>query len=661
MSYLNFDKTLLVNLERSLSKEMIRTNRAGAYNSTTLVDCNTRKYHGQLVLPLPELSDDNYVLLSSLDETVIQHGAEFNLGLHKYGYNTYYPNGHKYIREFDCIVISKTTYRVGGVVLTKERMLVSFEPRVLIKYTLVESGSPTTLRLRPFLAFRSVNELTHENSRANTDMMEVANGRANQMYPEFPHLFMQFSKNAEYHHEPSWYKNIEYQKEEERGFEFKEDLLVPGYFEVPMKKGESIIFSAGITEINPKTLKPIWTKEMNRRISRDDMFSCLKNSAAQFYKREGDRCYLLAGYPWYHASAREEFFATPSCTLDIDRPEYWDAIIDKTAIGEVRTFMDQQMNRCMGAESLQNDSLRLRGMDEPDALLWLIRAFQKYAHKYTIEDAAKKYGTLCVEIIDFYRKQRHPRAFIHSNGLLWVDGKDRPATWMNAVENNRPITPRTGYVVEINALWYNAMCFTAELLRILGKEQAADLMEYQSCLMRDSYVQIFWNGIYLDDFVTEDYHDKEVRPNQIWAVALPYSPLDKKQRKAVVDICTKELLTPRGLRTLSPKSGGYRPEYIGGQLERDRNYHNGPIWPWTIAAYARAYMSVYSKSGLSFMQRLLVGYEAEMAELCIGTLNELYDGNPPYRGHGGMSYAPSVAAVISVMDTMKNFETQQNI
>ena len=661
MSYLNFDKTLLVNLERSLSKEMIRTNRAGAYNSTTLVDCNTRKYHGQLVLPLPELSDDNYVLLSSLDETVIQHGAEFNLGLHKYGYNTYYPNGHKYIREFDCIVISKTTYRVGGVVLTKERMLVSFEPRVLIKYTLVESGSPTTLRLRPFLAFRSVNELTHENSRANTDMMEVANGRANQMYPEFPHLFMQFSKNAEYHHEPSWYKNIEYQKEEDRGFEFKEDLLVPGYFEVPMKKGESIIFSAGITEINPKTLKPIWTKEMNRRISRDDMFSCLKNSAAQFYKREGDRCYLLAGYPWYHASAREEFFATPSCTLDIDRPEYWDAIIDKTAIGEVRTFMDQQMNRCMGAESLQNDSLRLRGMDEPDALLWLIRAFQKYAHKYTIEDAAKKYGTLCVEIIDFYRKQRHPRAFIHSNGLLWVDGKDRPATWMNAVENNCPITPRTGYVVEINALWYNAMCFTAELLRILGKEQAADLMEYQSCLMRDSYVQIFWNGIYLDDFVTEDYHDKEVRPNQIWAVALPYSPLDKKQRKAVVDICTKELLTPRGLRTLSPKSGGYRPEYIGGQLERDRNYHNGPIWPWTIAAYARAYMSVYSKSGLSFMQRLLVGYEAEMAELCIGTLNELYDGNPPYRGHGGMSYAPSVAAVISVMDTMKNFETQQNI
>ena len=194
MSYLNFDKALLMNLERSLSKEMIRTNRAGAYNSTTLIDCNTRKYHGQLVIPLPDIDDSNHVLLSSLDETVIQHGAEFNLGIHKYEGNNFSPNGHKYIRQFDCEVISRTVYRVGGVVLSKERLLVSFEPRVLFKYTLLDAHSPTTLRFKPFLAFRSVNNLTHQNDLANNSYSEVNNGTRMCLYDNYPCLFMQFSK-----------------------------------------------------------------------------------------------------------------------------------------------------------------------------------------------------------------------------------------------------------------------------------------------------------------------------------------------------------------------------------------------------------------------------------------------------------------------------------
>ena len=643
MSYLNFDKTLLINLERSLTKEMIRTNRAGAYNSTTLIDCNTRKYHGQLVVPLAgELPENNYVLLGSLDETVIQHGAEFNLGIHKYGWNTFSPNGHKYIREFNCEIISKTTYRVGGVILTKERMLVSFEPRVLIRYTLVEAHSPTTLRLKPFLAFRSVHELSKENANANTDMREVENGRANRMYSSFPELYMQCSKKVEYTHAPTWYKDIEYYKEQERGFEHKEDQLAPGWFEMPMKKGESVIFSAGISEVNTKTLKTLWKKELDRRVARDDMFGCLKNAAQQFYKREGDKCYLLAGYPWFKASAREEFLAMPACTMGIGRPEYWDAIVNKTAVEEIRAFMEGRPHK-------------LVGMDEPDALLWFIHAIQEYARYTSLEEATRLYGQLIIDIMLFIRGQHHPRLFLHNNGMLWVDGKERPATWMNAVENGRPITPRTGYVVEINALWYNARLFTADIQRQLGKEQIADLMEYQAEITKDSFVKTFWNGVYLDDYVDGDYHNKEVRPNQIIAASLPYSPLDRRQCKAVVDICTKELYTPKGLRTISPKSGDYRPEYIGGQLERDRNFHNGPVWPWTIAAYAIAYLKVYQHSGESFIRRLLTGYEAEMGALCIGTLNELYDGNPPFKGHGGMSYAPSVASVIEVCNTLEEF------
>ena len=503
MSYLNFDKKLLINLERSLSKEMIRTNRAGAYNSTTLVDCNTRKYHGQLVLPLGDpLPEGNYVLLGSLDETVIQHGAEFNLGIHQYGENLYMPNGHKYIREFDCEVISKTTYRVGGVVLTKERMLVSFEPRVLIRYTLVEAHSPTTLRLKPFLAYRNTNELTQENNNANSDMREVENGRAARMYESFPELYMQCSKKVEYTHAPTWYKGIEYMKELERGFSYKEDQLVPGWFEMPIKKGESVIFAAGISEVNPKTLKTLWEKEFKRRSARDTMFGSLKNAASQFYKREGDKCYLLAGYPWFKASAREEFLALPGCTMGIGRPEYWEAIVDKTAVEEIRNFM-------------AGKTCKLAGMDEPDVLLWFIHALQEYAAYTSIEEVTRLYGQLIIDIMLFIRRQQHPRMFLHGNGLLWVDGKDRPATWMNAVEDGRPITPRTGYVVELNALWYNARLFTATIQRCLGKEQIADLMEYQAEITKDSFIKTFWNGFYLDDYVDGDYHNREVRPNQI--------------------------------------------------------------------------------------------------------------------------------------------------
>lgn len=646
MSYLNFDKALLVNLDKSLTKEMIRTNRAGAYNSTTLIDCNTRKYHGQLVVPLPEIDTNNHVLLSSLDETVIQHGAEFNLGIHRYEGNTYSPNGHKYIREFDCEVVSRTVYRVGGVILSKERMLVSFEPRVLIKYTLLEAHSPTILRFKPFLAFRSVNSLSHENHVANTSFTEQKNGISMRMYEKYPSLSMQFSKKTTYIHQPDWYKNIEYYKEQERGYEYKEDLLVPGYFEMPVRKGEIIIFSAGISECDPAKLKHLWEKELTRRIPRVDMFACLKNSAQQFYKREGNKTYLLAGYPWFGARARDEFVALPGCTLTIDRMDYFDLIMN-TAVDEIKLFM-----------SGNTLDIKLQGLDDPDVLLWFIWTVQNFSIKVSLSEAAERFGKLVTEIIAFIRKQNHPKLFLHSNGLLYVDGKEKPATWMNAIEDGEPITPRTGYVVEINALWYNALKFVSVLSRENGNEHTADLLDYQAEIAKDAFVKTFWNGVYLYDYVDGNYNDVEVRPNMLLAVSLPFSPLDKQQQKSVLDISTRELLTPKGLRTLSPKSGFYRPNYVGGQLERDRNYHNGPVWPCTFGAFAVAYLKVYRQSGKSFIERMLVGFEAEMSELCVGSLPELFDGNPPFKGHGGMSFAMSVAEVLRVLDILKNFENE---
>jgi glycogen debranching enzyme len=207
-------------------------------------------------------------------------------------------------------------------------------------------------------------------------------------------------------------------------------------------------------------------------------------------------------------------------------------------------------------------------------------------------------------------------------------------------------------------LWYNALKFTSALTREAGKEHAADLLDYQAEIAREAFINTFWNGTYLYDYVDGNYADRELRPNMIMAVALQYSPLDKQQQKSVLDITTKELLTPKGLRSLSPKSGSYRPNYVGGMLERNRNYHNGPVWPFTFGAFVSAYLKVYKQSGKSFIERMLNGFEAEMTELCVGTIPELFDGNPPYKGHGGMSFAMSVAEVLRVLEFLKKYENK---
>ncbi len=633
MEYLRFDRLLMTNLEKSLDKEMLRTNRAGAYSSGTIVDCNTRKYHGLLVVPVENFGG-NHVLLSSCDETLIQHGAEFNIGLHKYAGDYYSPRGHKYIREFRMGSVATTIYRIGGVILQKERILVSNENRVLVAYTLLEAHSATTLRLRPFLAFRSVDKLTEKNVVANTDYTEVENGVSFCMYEGYPNLVMQTNKQMQWVFEPNWYDGIEYLKEAERGYAFKEDLFVPGYFELSIKKGETVVFSAGTDAISPRKMKRLFEDEKDTRMERTDFMACLKASADQFHNRLSDGSYLLAGCPWFDYRARDQFISLPGVTLYADKEKAFEEIMERAVVA-LREFMNGE-----------RATTHLKEVDSPDVLLWAVWAIQQYAIKKSAEVAAEKYGQLVFDIVNYIRRQQHPNLTVHDNGLLFVKGKETPATWMNAVENGWPITPRTGYVVEINALWYNALKFAAELASVLKADNQADLFDYQAGISGQSLVTKFWNGTYLYDYVEGDYCNKEVRPNMLFAVSLPYSALDRKQQKSVVDMVTRELLTIKGLRSLSPKSGMYRPEYIGGELERDRNYHNGPIWPWTTAAFVEAYLKVYKMSGVSFVMRIMAGFEPEMKELTLGTISELYDGNPPFRGHGAMSFAMSVAEVL---------------
>ena len=328
MGYLKFDKSRLVNLEYSLAREVIRSNKAGSYISTTIAGCNTRKYHGLLICPVPALDDGKHVLLSSLDETVIQHDAEFNLGIHKYEGDHYDPKGHKYIRDFDAEVVPKTTWRVGGVILTKERMVVENEEQSLVRYTLVEATSPTILRFKPFLAFRNVHTLSKANMHAYTKYAPVKNGVKIRLYEGYPYLHMQFSKEIEFIPVPDWYNNIEYTKEKERGYEYQEDLFVPGYFEVSIEKGESIVFSASTFEVKPASIKAKFTKEFNKRIPRDTFINCLTSAASQFVMRKGKQTDIITGFPWYNGNSRQTFIALPGLTLSLDDPQTCEDVID---------------------------------------------------------------------------------------------------------------------------------------------------------------------------------------------------------------------------------------------------------------------------------------------------------------------------------------------
>lgn len=646
MGYLRFEKALMTNLEESLSRELLRTNRSGAYSCSTIVDCNTRKYHGLLVVPVPELDDENHVLLSSLDTTVIQHGAEFNLGLHKYNGENFNPKGHKYIREFDCDKVPTTLYRVGGVLLKKEVVFQHYEDRILIRYTLVDAHSETKLRFKPFLAFRSVRQFTHENSVASRDYSNVENGISTCMYAGYPDLYMQFSKGNTFVFQPDWYRNVEYPKEQERGYASNEDLYVPGYFEMDIKKGESVVFAASTSASNTGELQQLFDKEVSERSPRDNFFHCLVNAAHQFHNRaSNDDRYILAGYPWFKSRARDTFIALPGLTLSIEEQDYFELVM-KTAERGLREFMEGKPL-----------SVKIYEIEQPDVLLWAVWAIQQYEKHVGSEKCFQMYGALLKDIVYYIIDGKHPNLILKENGLLYSNGCEKAVTWMNSTVNGRPVVPRTGYIVEFNALWYNALCFCSSVATTGGDLEAASRLEKMSELCMHSFVSTFFNEHgYLFDYVDGDNVDWSVRPNMIFAVALEYSPLDKAQKKSVLDMCTRELLTQKGLRSLSPKSGGYNPMYVGPQTQRDHAYHQGTAWPWLGGFYMEACLRLYKRTRLSFIERQMVGYEDEMTRHCVGTIPELFDGNPPFNGRGAISFAINVAEILRTLEFLEKYK-----
>ncbi len=651
MSYIEFDKNQLINLEYSLSRELVRSNRSGAYATTTIINCNTRKYHGLLIAPQPGIDGENHVLLSTLDETIIQHDAEFNLGLHKFPGDNYSPKGHKYVRNFEVDRVPVLTYRIGGVVLTKERVFHRNDDRILIKYTLVDANSPTKIRFKPFLAFRSIHHLTHENIYYDNKFEKIKNGIRVRMYPGYTPLFMQFSKSNDYTHVPHWYYNIEYYREQERGYDYQEDLYVPGYFEMDIKKGESIVFSAGLSETNPQLLKRVFNKEIESRPLRNDFKRCLDSSAQQFIVKREHKTGIVAGYPWFGQWGRDTFISLPGLTLLTGDYSTAKSIID--------TLVEELDGPLFPNIGIENKPV----YNSVDAPLWFFWALQQYA-EFADKKAEiwKLYGRKMKLILDGLRNGTRYNIKMDDDGLIFAGDIGLALTWMDVVINGKPVTPRTGKQVEINALWYNAVGFSLEMAKLAGDKKFVSEWKEIPDRIELSYINTFWDEErgYLADFVNGDYKDWSVRPNQIFATSLPYKFLSEDIRSRILERVENELLTPRGLRTLSPKNPDYKGIYTGDQAVRDRAYHQGTVWPWLLGHFVEGYLKIYDKNGLDKARDIYHGFEAVMSEAGIGSISEVYDGDPPHLPGGAISQAWSVAELLRINWLINKYSKDNN-
>ena len=639
MSYIYFDKSQLINLGFSLDREILRTNRAGAYASTTIVGCNTRKYHGLLVCPIENFDNEKHVLLSSVNETIIQNAYEFNLGIQKFNGDVYHPKGHKYLREYEVDKIAKATYRVGTDIFTKESLMVEKESQVLIRYTFQSGNSPVVFRLKPFLAFREMHTLTRANMFANTKVRKANNGIASKLYNGYPYLYMQFSKENEFIHIPDWYYNVEYLREQERGYDYKEDLFVPGYFEFKLRKGESIIFSASTKEASPQTLKRKFEQQLASRLPRDNYENCLKNAAEQFIVRQGKKTEIIAGYPWFGSWGRDTFISLPGLTLA------------KNDIQTCKQILDTQLLKMKGGLFPNMGSDQNPAFNSVDAPLWFFWAIQQYViYTGDYKEVWEKYEKAMKAVLKGYKNGMDYNIKMHDNGLIYAGETGKALTWMDAVVNGKASTPRIGYPVEINALWYNAVCFALELAKKAKDTRFISSWGDIPELTKKSFISEFWScdKNYLADYVFENKKDLSVRPNQIFATSLPYTMLSTEQMKAVVDVVNQELLTPKGLRTLSPKNPLYKGVYQGNQEERDMAYHQGTVWPWLLEHFCEGYLRVYKESGKSLVKKIYNGFEEEMVIHGIGSISEIFDGNPPHKAKGAISQAWSIAALLRI-------------
>jgi len=635
MALLKFNKSELVNLSYSLKREILSANKTGAYCNTSIVTCNTRRYHGLLAVTLDRFGGDKFLLLSSVDESLVVNGKRFNLGIHCYG-DIYEPRGHKYVVDFSADRVPQITYKVGDIVFRKSLLLAPDKDQLFIRYELLEAPATATLELRPFLAFRNIHALTHVNSDAVTTGMPVTNGMAYRMYANFPSLNLQMSdKDAKFAEAPSWYNNITYSDEYRRGFDCREDLMSPGQFLMKLRTGGSVILSASLREEDPASFKRTFNSYYAKARELTSYRDILVHNADLLITDHNGRKKINAGFSWmYTGLLRETLIALPGLTLyGLNSPETFEEILDNLIADEQERLF--------------------RRTTQVESPLFLAGVLQRYIEFGADEKAVwKKYGVIVRGILESYLPGERKEVSMQPNGLLWAQMDGVALSWMNAYIDGRAVTERAGYQVETNAFWYNSICFAIEMESKYGSKRGKFVSFWSGIrdLVKANFQPMFWNAQRgcLADYVDNSGQNMDIRPNQLLAIWVKYSPVDEMLAPSILRVVDNELVTDRGIRTLSPRDVKYKGVYEGTQIERDLAYHQGCTRPFILDAFVDLSFRIKGPAFFKKAEWLTEGFYQDLGKHGVGAFSELYDGDPPHEPHGAISSALSTAALLSV-------------
>ena len=650
-----FNKTAVQNLRKSLRLEWLDTNGLGDYASSSIVCCNTRKYHGLFVANL-ERPSGRHVLLSALEESLLAEGREFQISCRQHP-GQFYPLGHEYMREAELGVCPRFRYHIGPLILTKEIMLVQTEHRVMIRYSVrgPQDAPAMKLRLKPLLAYRNFHDLTKSNLDLRVKTFPAVEGFKIQPYDGMPPLFMQIAGGCCFFPAPDWYYNVEYMMERERGFSYTEDLFQPGVFESSISPQKAVLLSASLAPSNqPEDLVRDWEREMNRRLEEALEAQNIEGHLAQEGQRflittpQGHRA-VLAGYHWFDAWGRDTMIALPGLTFCAGRKREGVEILRQAA----QALRNGLIPNCYGNDGASH------AYNSADASLWYVWAVQMMER--SMEAGPNLVKEFCweplKEIVSSYARGQAPGVAMDEGGLLSVGDESTQLTWMDAAVGGRPVTPRHGCPVEINALWYNALAYVNALSARYGEEPLWSHARLAG--VKTEFLKRFWseeNG-YLADVWRPEGADWSFRPNQLFAASLPEPLLDRHKAAAMTENVRRRLLTPYGLRTLSPDNPAYCSVYEGGPEQRDSRYHQGTVWPWLLGAFCDAlFYAAWDKehAARQLLTRIRPLCSDQMRQFGIGSIGEIFDAAPPYQPRGCIAQAWSTAEVLRMLKTVRS-------